>query len=58
MKGHYYADDGEKAEEERYRYIGIDKGISELTQVKKLQGDYRIDDELELFTIEKRSLHR
>ena len=51
----YYADDGEKAEEERYRYIGIDKGISELTQVKKLQGDYRIDDELELFTIEKRS---
>ena len=21
----YYADDGEKAEEERYRYIGIDK---------------------------------
>ena len=34
------------AEGERYRYIGIDKGISELPQVKKLQGDYHIDDEL------------
>ena len=51
----YYADDGEKAEGERYRYIGIDKDISELPQVVKLQGDYRIDDELELFTIKKRS---
>ena len=37
------------------RYIGIDKDISELTQVVKLQGDYRIDDELDLFTIKKRS---
>lgn len=51
----YYADDGEKAEGERYRYIGIDKDISELPQVVKLHGDYRIDDELELFTIKKRS---
>ena len=51
----YYADDGEKAEGERYRYIGIDKGISELPQVKTLQGDYHIDDELELFTIGKRT---
>ena len=51
----YYADDGAKAEGERYRYIGIDKGVSELPQVVKLNGDYRIDDELELFTIKKRS---
>ena len=51
----YYADDGKKAEGERYRYIGIDKAIAELPQVVKLQGDHRIDDELELFTIKKRS---
>ncbi len=51
----YYAYDGEKAEGERYRYIGIDKAISEVSQVVKLQGDYCIDAELELFTIKKRS---
>ena len=51
----YYADDGEKAEDERYRYIGIDKEISALPQVVKLHGDYRIDDELELFTIKRRT---
>ena len=51
----HYADYGKNAEGERYRYIGIDKEISELSQVVKLQGDYRIDDELELFTIKERS---
>lgn len=51
----YYADDGERAEGERYRYIGIDKAIAELPQAVKIQGDHRIDDELELFTIKKRS---
>ena len=51
----YYADDGEKAEDERYRYIGIDKEISALPQVVKLHGDYRIDDEIELFTIKRRT---
>ena len=51
----YYADDGERAEGERYRYIGIDKAISGLPQAVKIQGDHRIDDELELFTIKKRS---
>ncbi len=51
----YYADDGEKSEGERYRYIGIDKDIPELPQVVKLRGDHRIDDELELFTMKKRS---
>ena len=51
----YYADDGERAEGERYRYIGIDKAIAGLPQAVKIQGDHRIDDELELFTIRKRS---
>ena len=51
----YYADEGEEAEGERYRYIGIDKAIAELPQAVKLRGDYQIDDELELFTLEKRS---
>ena len=51
----YYADDGERAEGERYRYIGIDKAIAELPQAVKIKGDHRIDDELDLFTIKKRS---
>ena len=51
----YYADDGERAEGERYRYIGIDKAIASLPQAVKIQGDHRIDDELEMFTIKKRS---
>ncbi len=32
------------------RYIGIDKRIAELTNVRMLDGDYQIDDELFLFT--------
>lgn len=51
----YYADDGDKADGARYRYIGIDKAIADFPQVVKIHGDYRIDDELELFTIKKRS---
>ncbi len=51
----YYADYGENSEGERYRYIGIDKKITELPQAVKLHGDYRIDDDLELFTIKKRT---
>ncbi|MBQ3407561.1 MAG: MBL fold metallo-hydrolase [Lachnospiraceae bacterium] len=51
----YYADDGERGEGERYRYIGIDKAIAELPQAVKIKGDHRIDDELDLFTIKKRS---
>ena len=53
--GDYYADDGENAKNQRYRYIGIDKNIAKLPQVVKLSGDYIIDDELELFTIKQRS---
>ena len=52
--GEYYADDGEHAPV-RYRYIGIDKNIADLPQVKFLHGDMVIDDELELLTIKKRS---
>jgi 7,8-dihydropterin-6-yl-methyl-4-(beta-D-ribofuranosyl)aminobenzene 5'-phosphate synthase len=52
--GEYYADNGSSAPE-RYEYIGIDKNIVKLPRVRFLQGDHRIDDELELFTIKNRS---
>ena len=52
--GDYYADNGRSAPE-RYEYIGIDKKIAELPRVRFLQGDHRIDDELELFTIKNRT---
>ncbi len=52
----YYADDGDfLIEEDRYRYIGIDKSIMDLSQVKIIKGDYKIDDELSLFTIKNRT---
>ena len=50
----YYADDGEKALP-RFRYIGIDKAIHDLPQVRFLHGDKVIDDELELFVIQNRN---
>ncbi len=50
----YYADDGEDAEE-RFPYIGIDKEIENLPQVRLINGDVKIDDELELFVIKNRS---
>ena len=50
----YYADDGVDAPE-RFRYIGIDKDIASLPQVRFIDGYSRIDDELELFVIENRS---
>ncbi len=53
--GEYYADDGKHAVGDRYRYIGIDKDILKLPQVKLIQGDHVIDDELELFTIKTRT---
>ena len=52
--GEYYGDDGPEAPE-RYRYIGVDKDIANLPQVRFLNGDARIDDELELFVIKSRS---
>ena len=50
----YYADDGKEARP-RFRYIGIDKAIAGLPQVRFLHGDKVIDDELELFVIRNRS---
>ena len=52
--GDYYSDRGSSAPE-RYEYIGIDKNIAKLPRVRFLQGDFKIDEELELFTIKKRS---
>lgn len=53
--GEYFADDGKMAAGDRYRYIGIDKDIPALPQVRSIQGDQIIDDELELFTIRNRT---
>ncbi|MCR4907821.1 MAG: MBL fold metallo-hydrolase [Lachnospiraceae bacterium] len=53
--GDYYADDGENAGDSRYVYIGIDKDIIKLPQVKFIRGDLKIDDELELFTVKERT---
>jgi 7,8-dihydropterin-6-yl-methyl-4-(beta-D-ribofuranosyl)aminobenzene 5'-phosphate synthase len=50
----YFADDGIDAPE-RYRYIGIDPDIERLPQLRFISGDTVIDEELELFTIQKRS---
>ncbi|MBR4412686.1 MAG: MBL fold metallo-hydrolase, partial [Lachnospiraceae bacterium] len=53
-KEDYYADDGLEAKE-RYRYIGIDKAIVSLPQANILNGDAKIDDDIEVFTIKERS---
>ena len=44
-----------KTSSQRYRYIGIDKNILKLPQLKTIEGDLVIDDEIELFTIKNRS---
>ncbi|MBP3295023.1 MAG: MBL fold metallo-hydrolase [Lachnospiraceae bacterium] len=51
----HYANDGTDAGDKRYRYIGIDKDILSLPQIRRVQGDHSIDDELELFMITERS---
>lgn len=50
--GDYYAYDGE---DKGFRYIGIEKKILSLSQVQLLEGDTKIDDELQLFTVDKRA---
>ena len=50
--GEYYAFDGE---DKGFRYIGIDKKILSLPQVHLLQGDTKIDDELQLFMVDNRA---
>ncbi len=49
--GENYAYDGL---EKGHRYIGIDGRIAELPQVRFLDGDFRIDEELDLFTVKSR----
>ncbi len=51
----HYADDGEEAGGKRYRYNGIDKDILKLPQLRMIQDDHRIDEELELFTVKERT---
>ena len=50
----YYAYDGDTEVQERYRYIGIDKRIIDMSQVKFIDGDFTIDDELSLFVVHER----
>ncbi len=50
--GENYAFDGP---EKGYRYIGIDKKILGLPQLELIQGDLQIDEELFLFTIDRRT---
>ena len=52
--GSFYSDRGKSAPD-RYEYIGIDRRILKLPQVRFLRGDHKIDDETELFTVKKRS---
>ena len=51
----YYADDSETGAAPQYRYIGIDEEIADLPQVRLIDGDYAIDDELSLFVIKERA---
>ncbi|MBO4508211.1 MAG: MBL fold metallo-hydrolase [Spirochaetaceae bacterium] len=58
--GEYYAFDGEgkgggqspAAKTRGFRYIGIDKKILSLPQVQLLRGDTKLDNELQLFTVD------
>ena len=47
--GDFYSQSGDE-----YRYIGIDKEIGKLPQVRFIDGDHVIDEELSLFVIERR----
>ena len=53
--GNFFSDYGESAAGDRYRYIGIDRAISDLPQVRFIRGDHIIDEELELFVVKKRT---
>jgi 7,8-dihydropterin-6-yl-methyl-4-(beta-D-ribofuranosyl)aminobenzene 5'-phosphate synthase len=51
--GDYYSDGGEREGSERYRYIGIDKEIADLSQINLLDGDHVIDEEVSVFVIDE-----
>ncbi len=53
--GAYFADDGKVSEGHHYRYIGIDEEILGLQQLRLIEGDHVIDEQLELFTIQHRT---
>ena len=53
--GEFYGDDGEEQGRHLYRYIGVDKEIAKYPCVKFIKGDFVIDEELEIFTIKKRT---
>ena len=50
--GPYYADDGSGAEGPRWRYIGIDPGITALPQLRFVDGDRVLDEALSLFVVD------
>ncbi len=56
--GDYYADDGEEKGRDRYRYIGIDKEIADLPQVKMLDGDQVVDEEVSVFVMDDAAIRR
>ena len=56
--GDYYSDDGVREGRDRYRYIGIDKAIADLPQVKLLDGDTVIDDEISVFVMDESAFKR
>lgn len=47
----FYSDKG-AGENDRYRYIGIDKSIADLAQARMITGDLKIDDGLSLFVMD------
>ncbi len=47
----YFAEDRNDSGETDYRYIGIDPEILKLPNVKYIDGDHRLDEELALFTM-------
>lgn len=53
--GEYYADDGNKSTGHIYTYIGIDSEIQKLPQIRLIDGDFVIDDGIEVFTIKYRA---
>lgn len=53
--GDYYADESVRDGEQYLKYIGIDKEISHLPNVRAIRGNYKIDEALSLFQIQKRT---
>lgn len=53
--GDHYADERTCEGEQYFKYIGIDKEISHLSCVRAICGNYKIDEALSLFQIQKRT---